>query len=246
VLDKHCIKCHNARKHPRGVDLTGDKTDFFSVSYDILARKGTDGEKRPERHGGRQSFSPYTNWISTINGAESNILKVKPRTWGSPASKLADIVISGHPDMDGEPRVKVDRTARRRIMAWIDLNVPYYHTASSAYVYRMGCRRLLPPNLDKVLQEIAARRCVSCHKKKGSRVAIPKTFYTRITNIKNNGFLLAPLAKSAGGTEACGKAIFKSTGDPDYKAIVKVFDPIVKMYTAKPRMDMVAAKSVAP
>ena len=245
VFDKHCIKCHNARKHPKGVDLSGDKTDFFNVSYDILARKGTGGEKAPQHHGGRQTFSPYTNWISTINGAESNILKVKPRTWGSPASKLADQVIAGHPDKDGKPRVKLAAAEKRRIMAWIDINVPYYRTSSSNYHYRMGCRRMLPPELGKVLQAVAARRCSACHKKK-STSSINRTFYTRITNIENNDFLLSPLAKSAGGTETCGKAIFKSKDDPDYKAIVKVFDPIVKMYTAKPRMDMPGAKLILP
>ena len=246
VLDKHCIKCHNARKHPRGVDLTGDKTDFFSVSYDILARKGTDGELRPERHGGRQCFSPYTNWISTINGAESNILQITPRAWGSPRSKLADIVLSGHRDKDGKPRVNVDRAGRRRIMAWIDLNVPYYHTASSAYVYRMGCRRMLPPDLGRAVQQVALRRCVSCHKKDNrGQARIPRTFYTRITNIEHNSFLLAPLAKSAGGTEACGKAVFESKDDPDYRAILKVFEPIQKMLEAKPRMDMADAVASA-
>ncbi len=30
--------------------------------------------------------------------------------------------------------------------------------------------------------------------------------------------------------------------DPDYKAIVKAFEPIVHLYTAQPRMDMPGAK----
>ncbi|NQU22577.1 MAG: hypothetical protein HQ567_14965, partial [Candidatus Nealsonbacteria bacterium] len=44
VLDKYCVECHNARSHDGGVDLAGDKTDFFNVSYDVLARMGTMGE----------------------------------------------------------------------------------------------------------------------------------------------------------------------------------------------------------
>jgi len=35
VLDRHCVKCHNEREHPMRIDLSGDKTDFFSVSYDV-------------------------------------------------------------------------------------------------------------------------------------------------------------------------------------------------------------------
>ena len=65
-----------------------------------------------------------------------------------------------------------------------------------------------------------------------------RLFYTRVTTIEDNGFLLAPLAKAAGGTEACGQAVFKTKNDPHYKAIVGVFGPITEMLKAKPRMDM--------
>ena len=97
---------------------------------------------------------------------------------------------------------------------------------------------MVPPNLNKVLADVAKRRCGSCHK--GNK--IPRNPYIRITNVENSNFLVAPLAKSAGGSEKCGKAVFASKDDPDYKAIVKTFDPIVKLYTAKPRMDMPGAK----
>ena len=58
---------------------------------------------------------------------------------------------------------------------------------------------------------------------------------------ENNSFLLAPLAKAAGGSEKCGKAIFADKNDPDYKAIIKTFDPVIKLYTDTPRMDMPGA-----
>jgi len=234
VLDKHCVRCHNARKHPKGVDLSGDRTDFFNVSYDVLTRTGTMWAAHPERHGGGQPSPPWVSWISTANGSESNVRQIAPRRWGSPASKLADQILAGHPGKDGKPRVKLTDAERLRIFAWIDLNVPYYGEARTNYPRRMGCRRMLPPALGKVLADMARRRCASCHK--GGRV--PRTFYTRVTNIADNGFLLAPLAKAAGGTEACGKAVFTTKDDPDYKAVVAVFAPITEMLKAKPRMDM--------
>ena len=43
VLDQHCVECHNARERDGGVDLSGDKTDFFNVSYETLARQGQAG-----------------------------------------------------------------------------------------------------------------------------------------------------------------------------------------------------------
>jgi len=237
VLDKHCVRCHNARERPKGVDLCGDRTDFFNVSYDVLTRKGTNWADHPELHGSGQPVSPYTSWISTANGSESNILEIKPRRWGSPASKVADMILVGHPDKDGKPQIEMTDAERLRVFAWIDLNIPYYGEAATNYPKRMGCRRMLPPNLGKVLQEVAMRRCASCHE--GGK--IPRTFYTRVTRIEDNDFLLAPLAKAAGGVEACGQAVFKTKNDPDYQTILKVFEPITEMLDFKPRMDFPGA-----
>ena len=94
---------------------------------------------------------------------------------------------------------------------------------------------MLPPDLGRVLQDVAKRRCASCHK--GGK--LPRTFYTRVTNIEDNDFLLAPLAKAAGGAEACGQAVFKTKSDEDYLALLGVFRPITKMLEGKPRMDFV-------
>jgi len=226
VLDKHCTRCHNPLEAPKGIDLTGDKTDFFNVSYDVLARENQ----------GREG-SPYVNWIPTYNGHEQNILRIAPKTWGSPRSKLAEVVLSGHPDAEGKPRVELTEAERRRILAWIDLDVPYYGTSETAYPEKPGCRRLYPPNLDKVLADVARRRCSQCHR--GGR--IPRRVWTRITHPELNNFLLAPLAKAAGGTEKCGRPVFTSTEDPDYQAILATFTPVLEELKRRPRMDMPGA-----
>jgi len=241
VFDRNCIKCHNEREQPRNVDLTGDMTDFFNVSYDILARTGTQAERNWIRHGSPsgakydkvRGMSPYTEWIWTINGAGHNVLEIKPMRWGSPASKLARIIRSGHPDKDGKPRVKVPDADRRRVYLWIDLNVPYYGTSSSNHKARLGSRRMMPLALESTLRDVAARRCASCHKS-----GIPRKFYTRVTKPENNNFLLAPLAKTAGGTQKCAKAIFPSKDDPDYRKILKTFEPIHDLLKKRPRADM--------
>jgi len=227
VLDKHCVRCHNAADRPGGLDLSGDLTDFFNVSYEHLARQGNPGD------------NPYTKWIPTYNGREANILEITPGHWGSPASKLAEVVRSGHPDARGQRRVKVDDAGRRRLFAWIDLNVPYYGTSRSNHYGRRGCRQMVPPDLEKVLQDVAQRRCASCHKAdRRGRAGIPRRPWTRITRPERNGFLLAPLAARHGGTEACGRAVFESPDDPDYRAILATFEPITKLLQAQPRMDM--------
>ncbi len=234
VLDQHCVKCHSGPTPPRKVDLCGDKTDFFNVSYEVLAR----GRKRA---GEAEWDSPYVSWIPTFNGMEQNILEVTPKAWGSPRSKLADILLTGHPETNGAPRLKMDPRDIRRLLAWIDLNVPYYGTSETAYPEKKGCRQIYPAGLDKTLAGVAARRCAACHKEG----KIPRQFWTRITNPQMNPFLLAPLAKAAGGSETCGQPVFQSPADPDYQAILQTFAPVNQLLRERPRMDMAGAKAAA-
>jgi len=237
VLDKHCIKCHNPLDAPKGLDLSGDRTDFFNVSYEHLARKNQ----------GRTG-SPYINWIPTYNGHEWNILEITPKKWGSPASRLADLLLAGHPDADGKPRVELDEASRRRIFMWIDLNVPYYGTADTALPELPACRQLMPRGLRKVMDDVYARRCNACHAARKVRAAAPWRGHrwgeigVRIENPQLNTFLLAPLAKAAGGTQRCGKAVFASRQDPDYQAVLKTFEPVHELMKQRPRMDMPGAR----
>lgn len=224
VLDRHCVGCHNPHDAAAMVDLSGDKTDFFNVSYETLARQGAPGQ------------NPYTKWIPTFNGLEANILQVDPLYWGSPASRLADLVLTGHPDHNGQPRVALDDHERRRVFAWIDLNVPYYGTSHSRHHELTGCRQMIPADLEQVMHQVAQRRCASCHDQGLEGMLQP---YVRITNVEHNRFLLAPLAREAGGTQRCGTAIFTSKDDPDFQEILRTFESIAKLIAAQPREDMV-------
>jgi hypothetical protein len=216
-------------------------TDFFNVSYDVLCRTGTQAEHNWIQHGSPsgpeydeiRGMSPYTEWIWTINGAGHNVLEIAPRRWGSPASKLADIIRTGHPDEDGKPRISVPDADRRRVYLWLDLNIPYYGTSSSNHKARLGSRRMMPLDLEATLSEVASRRCASCHQD-----GIPRKFYTRVENPENNSFLLAPRSLAAGGTQKCGPAVFASKDDPDYQKILATFAPIHVLLKTRPRADM--------
>jgi hypothetical protein len=229
VLDDHCVKCHSGALPAGKVDLCSDATDFFNVSYEVLARGR-------QRSGEAEWDSPYVNWIPTYNGMEQNILEVTPRAWGSPRSKLADLLISGHGDTNGVPRVNLKPAELRRVLAWIDLNVPYYGTSETTHPETRGCRQLYPAELDKTLAEVSRRRCAECHRE------VPRPFWTRITNPHLNAFLLAPLPKEAGGSGVCGKAVFQTTSDPDYVALLRTFEPILSNLQQRPRTDMAGAK----
>jgi hypothetical protein len=240
VLDKHCVECHNPLKKEKGIDLSGDRTDYFNVAYEVLARRnqGPVG-------------SPFVSWIPTYNGQEWNILEITPKKWGSPASRLAELILSGHPDDKGKPQVNLDEAARRRVLMWIDLNVPYYGTAETGHPELPACRQMYPKDLTRVMDDVYARRCQSCHA--AQKVSALLTWRppkwsgelgpwggmgVRIENPQHNDFLLAPLAKKAGGTEACGRPVFGDKADPDYQAVLSTFQPIAKLMRERPRMDM--------
>ncbi len=217
VLDRHCVECHDARS---SLDLSGDRTDFFNVSYENLARAKTGAESGRDHNGNMANFgrNPYTSWIPSFNGTESNILDIQPGTWGSPVSKLAEVVISGHRTTNGTARVKLTLAEQQRILMWIDLNVPFYGTSQSRQPLLQGCRRILPQGLDVALDEIGKRRCASCHSS-----GVPRSFFVRLDHPSSNRFLLAPLAKQAGGLGVCGDGGFTTSADPDYQAILKTF-----------------------
>jgi len=217
VFDAHCAQCHSGPTPPKGVDLSGDKTDWFNVSYDVLT------------HG-------YVSWIDTRNGNEANILQVDPLAWGSPASRLTPVLLSGHPDAEGRPRVRLSSAEVRRVLTWIDLNVPYYATYDMSDESLEGGRRIYPPELDAKLAEVSARRCASCHT--GS---VRRTDYLRITRPELNDFLAAPLARSAGGRGSCIGDVFETVEDPDYVALLEAIQPAQRALEAKPRMDMPGA-----
>jgi hypothetical protein len=256
VWDRHCMECHNPRQKSGGIDLSGDYTDFFCVSYEHLARRGTIGEtnwlaRGVKRDSREEGVNPYTSWIWTINGAEWNILEVSPKRWGSPASLLTEILRSGHPDRDGKTRINVPQSERESVYTWIDLNVPYYPTSSSNHKDRYGLRRMYPDELDAVLHDVSGRRCAECHEQNPPRertggthekftqkTKFPREFYTRFMNPQDNSFMLAPLAKEAGGTQKCSKIIFQSQSDPDYQKLLEVFKPLQQLVTEIPRADM--------
>ena len=249
IWDKHCVECHNPIDTVSGLDLTGDKTDFFSVSYDMLARENQ----------GREG-SPYVNWIPTYNGQEWNILEVMPKRWGSHRSRLAEVIATNHACTE-EHKQKFTLTPeeRRRVYAWIDLNVPYYGTSETANPGRIGCRHLYPAGLDGLLADVGRRRCAACHQptKSGRHgpeqqqaavggilpAAVPRHVWTRITRPELNAFLLAPLAKSAGGTQKCGKPVFANKNDADYRKILEAFAEVTAKLEQTPRVDMEGGKA---
>ncbi len=105
ILDQHCLKCHDyGGQGARKVVLAGDKSVPFNVSYMELHRK---------------------KYLGSIGAGPVPIFQ--PKTWGSHASKLIDILRKGHKE------VRLSREELDKIITWVDLNAPYYPSFACSF-----------------------------------------------------------------------------------------------------------------
>jgi hypothetical protein len=127
VLDKHCVGCHDYGKEgAKKIVLSGDKTASFNVSYMELWIKG------------------YVGGLGA--GPAGNL---PPKIWGSHTSKLVKLLREGHQD------IKLDAESMDRLIAWVDINGPYYPTSYCAYPDNPPGRNPLNPEETELLGELA-------------------------------------------------------------------------------------------
>jgi len=222
VFDAYCVKCHSG-PHPKGrLNLTGDKTTAYNMSYMQL----TDG--------GYVHFTPGTG--NTHAQPTNDCDEQAPLSRGSLLSKLTKYIM--------DPRhceKEIPFEDRLKVFLWIDSNVPFF----SHY------RQVPPAGLSKHarggLADVHRRRCASCHnpgrfmpdEKSGlnehhiaRHVGGPagqwgvarsgmRVRHLNLSNPSHSAALQAPLAKAAGGWGLCkgkdGASVFSDKNDPDYK-----------------------------
>ncbi|MCF7957935.1 MAG: hypothetical protein K9M57_05735, partial [Phycisphaerae bacterium] len=233
VLDKYCIQCHSGNTAKK-VDLTGDRTRFYSISYETLL---------------------YEGWVDYyyINAGPNGVFPaMKTGSW---VSKLTGLLESGHGD------VTVDAQGRRAIYAWIDANVPYYGTWEISRPHTVGGRdayaRTLPgkgavfayqgdggglsafePWVTKY-DDFAIRSNKKIGKiSRGGGNTFHERGMINLTRPEASPILLNLLAKSAGG-RATGEAIyFQSQDDASYKELLAILNEARDALARTPRMDI--------
>ena len=103
ILDKHCVGCHSGEEPKGDLNLSGDTTWLWSVSYEELINK---------------------ELVSFLHGCfgEANIPAEVPMTFGSHRSKMVERI------MKDPCKGKLSREEFIKIITWIDANAPYYGT----------------------------------------------------------------------------------------------------------------------
>lgn len=96
ILDRHCVQCHSAERREGQVDLSGDHTPKYSISYRTMVSRGLFADGRNQPYGNRA-----------------------PRSIGSSASRLMTLTDGSHHD------VRLSEVERKTIRLWIDTSATY-------------------------------------------------------------------------------------------------------------------------
>jgi len=166
ILDKHCVSCHGGEKGmAKGLDLSGGWTWAFNISYETLIKHQLVG------------------YLNCNNASVHTSEILPPRTVGSGAAPLAEILIKKYPEMP-----KRDRDL---ILAWMDTAANYFGTWD--YTPHATCNAILTVG-GPLSAAMKAAGCTECHRAGhigNDWVNLQKPEWSRI--------LRAPMPQSKGG-----------------------------------------------
>jgi hypothetical protein len=241
ILDEHCVECHNPDRPEGGVDLCGDHTPLFSESYWTIMHRGLISDGRNERYGDRA-----------------------PRTIGSSASRLLELVDGSHYD------AKPSEQQRKLLRLWIEASAVYAGTYAALGSGMVPVAFPIP---------VIEKRCGSCHgqeapatgrigtglyfrfgdqgphlplvhefvdlqKIRGSigyykfGSARPPQSLCNLTRPEKSLLLRAPLSADSGGLGLCEPTVFSTTDDPDYRAMLAPIAAAARRHAETKRFDM--------
>ena len=265
VWNRYCTECHSGAIPKGGIDLSGDRTRYFSVSYDNLVER--------DQVAFHQPFA---------GDHDENA----PRTIGSMVSRLSKIIESSK-----HCGKEIPMEDRQRIYTWIDANVPFYGSNAYNKCRGIGARDSWESDAKPVagvsgwlkagLKPVFDNRCFSCHQRKihnqgfwgfgggpmTQMLQVTSRLWTdrgvtahmfaprypmsallgpelriNLTNPANSLMLQAPLSKAAGGLGMCqekdGSPVFKGKEDPGYQTMLQAIQVGKYLLYSEPREDL--------
>jgi hypothetical protein len=232
VFDKYCVKCHSGAQPKGRLNLSGDATTAYNMSYMQL----TDG-----------MYVHFTPGTGRTHAQPSNDYDVQaPLSRGTVLSRLTAHILDPE-----HCKQTISFADRLKVFLWIDSNVPFYSH------YRQVPPMSLGAAARKALRGVYERRCAQCHDqwdrpdtqsgltehhiarhvggqagqwgiaRSGMRVR-----HLNLSHPSHSATLQAPLAEDAGGWGLCqGKdgPIFGDKQDGDYqKTLLALQDGVVR------------------
>ncbi|MFC1805907.1 hypothetical protein ACFL09_02880 [Planctomycetota bacterium] len=218
ILDKHCVQCHNPDKREGKVDLCGDKTPMYTVSYWTIRNRNLAVDAR------NRAASNYTAY-----------------TFGTGASPLLNYCKPSH------YKVKLSEKEHTTVRLWLDTSACYPGTYASlgcgSYPVNPGGGGLYA-QLQKRCggchtrehQDRKTRKKIKIVRFPGQNGSMGPAF--NLTRPEKSQLLLAPLSKKCGGHEMKGKFVFADTKDPLYQGLLARLKEAQKRLNDGKRFDM--------
>ncbi|MCY3017937.1 MAG: hypothetical protein NTW87_02745 [Planctomycetota bacterium] len=117
IFDARCVKCHGAKEPAGGLRLTGEITEYYSTSYEELAKKQLAGPIIPE----------FTSFLQGDRG-NYNGAYLPPRHLGCPTSTLVALLTNpAHPKNAKDDHSKMLTEMELMVLSrWVDANYQFY------------------------------------------------------------------------------------------------------------------------
>jgi hypothetical protein len=224
VLDKYCIECHSGAAPKANVDLSGDKTRYFSMSYINLCNP------------------KYTEYYF-LNTAPTGVFPASET--GSSVSAISEIIEGSHGN------VNMHEEGKRAIYAWIDANVLTRPKFQGGRDILEGGELKEAKELNKILKRLGIIDKPIIPEQKNWYLPLrptDKSYFVEeellinYTNPEWSKALVDNLAKSSGGNAPDKKAKFKSKKSRKYIDLLNSINKIKQRVEQNPRIDMPGAK----
>ena len=183
VLDRHCVRCHGGREGmAAGMDLSGGWTEHFNISYENLVNR---------RH--TQLVAYWISGIDCMNGTAPWSSRIfPPRSHGSGAAPLAELLVNGH---EGQIP-NLTRKERDLLMAWMDTNGVYHGTWDGT---ASGCAISGWSKMkESIIDRMRSAGCVRCHGD-GKQPFYFENDWVNLKDPELSRLLRAPLAEGSEG-----------------------------------------------
>jgi hypothetical protein len=210
VLDRYCITCHGLERTDGSVNLLG------TLQPVTFPRKQWPGPNKMRVSIAYESLMTRTGLVAVAQGdMESDFSK--PKDYFAHAGRLAPMLLAGHPDKDGLPRVRLDRESFARIADWLDMNAVCY----GDYSWNKPEWREPSPDGERALRE---------HVRARFGAVLADTPFAALVNVslpEESRVLKAPLAVTAGGWGQISENAWRDTNDPGCAAMRRLVETAI-------------------